>query len=558
MPNFFSTALSLAKGAAQGALGSYGELRRSEGGPAPTQAAPHPAKSMLVDPYQGISQMGFRDRHSAISHSMLRSMVRNTPVVASIIQTRCNQIASFAQVQNSKFDLGFKVVLRDSQAQPSKAAQDRARGIENFLMQTGVPDGHEFRDDLATFLKKLTRDSLTIGHEAFEIVNNRKQQPAEFLAVDATTIRLAEMLDDYGDMDPAEIIRYVQVYEEQVIAEYTFSEMCFSHRVPTTDINMQGYGLCELEMLVDVISNLININEYNGSFFSNNSTPKGMINLRGTVTNDMLEGFRRHWYALLSGVENSWKTPIAATEGIDWIPMQASNKDMEMQQWNEIMVRSACAVFSISPDEIGFGMGPMGISSSLNTPTNVDKISEGRERGLNPILTHFARLINLHVVSRIDPDFIFEFRGLQGATREQQAQLAQIQVSTYKTIDEIRAEEDLPAMPDGSGKIISNPIWLQNQNMMQQQAQQQQMGPGGDQPPMDEGQGEDPDQEPEFTPDNPQGDEGDTEGDTGDSRPPDQLAASLTGPGRLGMPGLLPARGLNSGPGWFTHGASRH
>lgn len=538
-------------------LGSYTALSKAEGGPVPTLPAKEPPKSLLVDPYLGVTQMGYRDRFGGLSHQMLRHMVKKVPVVASVIQTRCNQVSSFARVQNSRYDVGFRVQLRDASAQPSKAARTRAKQLEQFILHSGVQEGADpNRDDFATFLKKLTRDSLTVGHEAFEIVANRRAEPAEFLAVDATTIRLAEMTEDTRGMSPDEVVRYVQVYENQVIAEYTWKDLAFSHRIPTTDLAMNGYGLSELEMLVDIIYNLINISDYNGNFFSNNSTPKGLINLRGTVSNEMLEGFRRHWYALLSGVENSWKTPIAATEGIDWIPMQQTNADMQMENWLNVMVRTVAAVFAISPEEIGFGMGPMGMTSSLNAPTNEDKITEGRQRGLNPILTHFGKLINLHLVHRIDPDFTFEFRGLEGETRDQRTQLASQQVTTTRTIDEIRAEDDLPAMPDGTGKIILNPAFLQYQAQLAQ-AQQPQPGPeqgqderepddGGDEAGADGGSGG------TFEPDNaaPEEESGDVGGDAGGDG---ELARSLTGGGRLGMPGLKPLTQANAPiRGWWS------
>ena len=47
-------------------------------------------------------------------------------------------------------------------------------------------------------------------------------------------------------------------------------------------------------------------------------------------------------------------------------------------------------------------------------------------------------------------------------------------MSTYKTVDEIRAEEDLPPLPDGEGEVILNAVWMQNKTM----AAQAEMGVG--------------------------------------------------------------------------------
>lgn len=551
MPSLIRSAFTLARGAARGAIVSLEDLRKSQGGPAPSQAAANPAKSLLLDPYNGLLQMGYRDRNSTVSYDMLRQMVKNTPVVSSILRTRINQLASFAKPQANKYDLGFKIKLKDAKANPSKGAQKRIDDIQRFIEQCGVPDNARYRDSFAKWIKKVGRDSLTIGHDATEVIANRKGEPAEFIAVDATTIRLAEELPENHDLDPAEVIRYVQTYEEQVVAEYTFDEMMFGIRLPATDLKLQGYGECELEMLTEVITNLLNISSYNGNFFSNNSVPRGLINIRGEMNNDMLEGFRRHWYAMLSGVENAFVTPISnAKEGIEFVSMQQTNNDMQMQQWNEIMTRAACAVFSISPEEIGFGMGQMGVTSSLSTPTNTDKIVEGRERGLIPLLSHFAANLNLHVVNRIDEDFYIDFCGLAGLTREQQTQQAQAQVRNFRTVNEVRADDDLPPLPKDTGDIILDPIYLQNRSMKEQAAmqaqQQQQGGPGDGQPP----QGEE--QAPEYQPDNPDDDERDAQQQGGGGAEPEddtQLNRSLRRPVRLGAPGLRP---LTKGDiGWY-------
>ena len=46
-------------------------------------------------------------------------------------------------------------------------------------------------DDFDTFIRKITRDSLTYDQMCFEIIPDRKGRPAEIVAVDAATIRAA-------------------------------------------------------------------------------------------------------------------------------------------------------------------------------------------------------------------------------------------------------------------------------------------------------------------------------------------------------------------------------
>lgn len=549
MPSLFQSARALAAGAARGALGQLSELQKAQGAAVATpQSRAVEPKSMLDDPYAGLMQQGYKKRDSAITHQMLRRMVRDTPVVNAILRTRINQLANFAKPQPNKYELGFKIKMKDAKDSPSKAEQKRIHEIEQFVVQCGVPEHARHRDNFSRWIKKVGRDTLTMGHDATEIVNDRKNAPCEFLAVDAATISLAEVDPEESRKSPDKVVRYVQTYMDQVCAEYTWDEMMFGIRLPATDLALQGYGECELENLTEVVSNLLNISSYNGNFFSNNSLPRGVINMRGEVNEAMLDGFRRHWYSMLSGVENSFVTPIAnARDGLEFIGMQQNNVDMQMENWHSIMVRCATAVFSISPEEIGFGMGPMGQTSSLSTPTNVDKVVEGRERGLVPLLNHFAHNINTHIIDRLDPDFYIDFVGLSGLTQDQQTQLSATQVSTFRTVNEVRAEGDLPPLPKEQGDIILNAIWLQNQSMLQQadqqaqQAQQGQAGFGDDGQGGAQGQGDGPGpQEEQQGP--PQGDDGAQQDPNGPIDQPAQEAMqrSLTAPARLNLLGMTP------------------
>ena len=82
-------------------------------------------------------------------------------------------------------------------------------------------------------------------------------------------------------------------------------------------------------------------------------------------------------------------------------------------------------------------------------------------RGLRPLLRFLSHCINKHILWPINEDFEFKFVGLDARTPTEQADLATKQVKTYKTVDEIRAEEDLPPLPEKQGEIILDPTWMQ-------------------------------------------------------------------------------------------------
>jgi hypothetical protein len=485
MPSFLDTAASFVRGAAQGGLQA---LVRSDSGQQemggdksqtssknpvmPTETANEDPKAIQFDPYQVLAQMGYRDRPSPIGYNTLQAMVYRSPIISSVLQTRINQVAAFAHPQSNRFGSGFVVRLRDRNARLTPAARKFCSQMEGFYSNTGVTDNPRGRDNFNTYLRKEARDTLIYDAHATEIVPNKKGLPCEFYAVDASTIRLAQSAKAHMDEELEDETRYVQIYDGTVIAEFTQNELCYGVRNPNTNIRLQGYGTSELEMLVETVTNLVNGFDYNARYFTQNSAPKGLINIKAGMSEKMLSKFKNQWYAMLSGVENAWRTPITNAEaGIEWINMQQSNQEMGFQAWIDLLIKCTCSVYCISPDEIGHPYGNAGQTSTLSQGSNRDKIIESRERGLRPLLSHLAHSINTHIMWPIHEDFKFEFVGLDAMTRDQLAELNSKRVRSSWTVNEIRAEEDLPPLPDGKGDIILDPTWLQNTMAAQQQQQ---------------------------------------------------------------------------------------
>lgn len=448
-------------------------------------------KTLFFDPYAVIDQMGYKDKASSISYGTLWQMYMRMPVVQAIVILRKNQIASFAIPQQDKYALGFKVALRDEDKNPTKQEMKWAQEMSNILTTTGVTQNPKGRESFRTFLKKLVSDTLIYDQMCFEIVNNRKGLPCEWYATDSTTMRIADNGNTFIDEDLTKEVRYVQIYDGIVINEYTSDEMVFGVRNPNANIRLQGYGVSELELLITTITGLLNAHDFNQKFFTQGSTAKGVFNFKGSVPGKMLGEFRRQWYNMLSGASNSWRTPIInSPEEVQYINLQQSHRDMEFNAWMDFLIKEACAVFGTDPAEINFSYGNTGQSKALVESSNADKIMESKERGLRPLLDDIAELITKHIVTPLNEDFCFKFCGLDAETKDKVVDRNMKRVKSYLTVDELRAEEDRPPLPDGQGEIILDPTFLQNKNAGM-------MGGGGFDSEGDTGEGDQQDNEDE-------------------------------------------------------------
>ena len=452
------------------------------GAPVPTQPAEDDPKALFYDPFAIIEQLGYKDKPTQISYGTLRSIVWKVPIVHAIVQTRVNQIAAFSYPQTNRYQMGYRVRLRDHESKPTPADKKWARECESYLQRTGVTKNPMGRDNFETFVRKLTWDALVYDQACIEVVPNRMGQPAEFYAVDSASIRLADTATTFMDEDLEDAIRYVQIYDGMIVAEYKQEELVFGVRNPRTDMRQHGYGTSELEMLVPAVTSLLWAWQYNSKFFSQGSAAKGIINFKGAIPEKQLKAFRRHWYQMLSGIENAWRTPITNADDLQWVSMQSTNRDMEFSAWMDFLIKVVCALYTIDPIEVNFQYGNIGQKSSLQEASNKEKITESRERGLRPLLRYIASWINRGIVWPMNENFEFEFVGLDAKTRDEVMTYTAQAVRSVRTIDELRAEDDLPPLPDGSGQIILDPTWNQVRQQAQQQQQQQMQalaGPSG-------------------------------------------------------------------------------
>ena len=441
--------------------------------PVPIDKADQDPKALFFDPFAIIEQLGFKDRPSQVTYGTLKAIMWRVPIVQAIVQTRIQQVSAFCRPQHDRYQLGFRLKLREQEKEPSPAERQWMMQMEGIITRTGVTDNPRGRDSFEKFLRKIVWDSLVYDQMCFEVVPNRRGQPAEWYAVDAATIRLADSASTYLNEDLDTAIRYVQIYDGMIIAEYTCDEMCFGIRNPRTDIRLHGYGVSELEMLIPTVTSILYAFDYNQKFFSQGSAAKGIINFKGTVPEKQLQAFRRHWYQMLSGIENAWRTPITNSDELQYINLQQSSRDMEFNSYMDFLIKIACAIFTIDPAEINFKYGNVGQKGGLQESSNKEKVVESKERGLRPLLRNIAQAINQYIIWPSNEEFEFDFVGLDAKTKDEIADLNMKRVKSFYTVDEIRAEDDLPPLPNGGGELILDPTWLQFN------AQKQAMAPGG-------------------------------------------------------------------------------
>ena len=440
-------------------------------------------KSYLLDPIEFNSSFGYKDKPYSLSYNSLRSMSK-VPVINAIIKTRKNQIADFAEPQSDKYSTGFVIrkKMKPGETSQENTAEDwkNIEFIQDFILNCGVNESWE-SDDFDTFVRKVIQDSLTYDQMTFEVIRDKKGYPFEFVATDAATFRVADSYDDDEYVQRDEVKKqvkgyfpsYVQVYQNNVVEEFYPWELCFGVRNPSTSIHNVGYGISELEELTSTITSMLWADEYNKKFFSQGAAPKGMLRVKGDVNNKQLEAFRQEWLSTLTGVNNSWKTPVVDGDEVEWIDMHKSNKDMEYSAWSEYLIKLACSIYSIDPSEIGFDISSPGANSVFES-SNESKLKHSKDKGLYPLLKFLQRKLNKYIVNQLDDRYELLFVGLNGQTIEQEIEQEIKKASSFQTLGETREKFGLESLGEENDSAILNPTFIQHKSMQQMQQQQEQ------------------------------------------------------------------------------------
>ena len=140
---------------------------------------------------------------------------------------------------------------------------------------------------------------------------------------------------------------------------------------------------------------------------------------------------------------------------------------MEFSEWQNYLIKLACAVYKIDPSEVGFPMASSGGGGSMFESNNAQKIEYSRDKGLKPLVSAYQFSLNKYVVSQYIEDYELVFVGIDSQTEQQEDERLTKAVSTYMTVNEVRATKDLKPLPNGD--IILNPIYAQAVAMSQQQ-----------------------------------------------------------------------------------------
>ena len=497
-------------------------------------------QSVYLDDLQIFASGDWYEKPSPIGFESLRQMVDQTPVLNAVILTRIRQMSAFCRPQEQEDQLGFQIRHMDKSHELTPDEEESTKLLTRFIQNSGwefKPRARQRlkRDAFPHLMAKLVRDTLTMDAAPIETEMKRDRALGVdgLYAVDGATIRLCT---EHG-YDGNDEVFALQVVQGRTRTAYTYNDLIYVPRNPRTDVRLAGYGLGEPELLIRTVTGYLNAMTYNIKGFDENAIPRGMLHISGDYDANDLVAFKRHWNAMVKGINNAWTLPLMVSKDQEskasFERFGVEFNEMYFAKWMSFLTSIICAIYSIDPSEINFESFSSSGRSSLSGDDTVEKIAASKDKGLRPLMGYFESILSDYVISEFGDKYVFRFVGLdqEDASRKwEKAKLA-------STWGELRAEigqkatntplDDAPLNPSLVGPWMQT-LQQSQQDFGQEPGQDGAPGMGGDQGdqggPGDSGsdagsdpdQADQPDREGDF---GKKAETGEREGDFGKSLP---------------------------------------
>lgn len=442
----------------------------------------------------------YLDRPVGLGFNQLREIVRQDVQLDLIIATRIAQVLRYLKPPRGEALPGFQLGFKDRNREVTDGDSQRFQALYAYLANCGLEANPTRRramrrDSLRDFAQKHLRDSLTMDAAPIELVPTVGGRMHGWVAVDPATVFLTDrtfgllgqgdehsvpalntLLGRAATIDPSEVMA-VRNVDGQITAWYTFEDLLYPLRNPSTDERRLGYGDAEPESVLRMVTGFLNAITYNLRALDDNSVPPGVLVLHGDFEDDDLDFLKNDWLSEASGVSNRHRLPVMATKnkeegGVSYVSTGAQVSDIAWAKFITLTTAIKCSRYLMDPTEIAFEGYHAGNTSSLNAGADTEeRIASSRDKGLHGLLDWFAGSVN-ELIEKLDDTVELSWTGLD--TSREEASKREEQLNTW---GELRAKHGL-TRDDMPEELLNAPLSPILTSVYQMTLQQKAMAQG--------------------------------------------------------------------------------
>ena len=376
--------------------------------------APREVEGRTIDFQPAYNLIQTKRKQEALKPETLRGLARGYPVLATVIETRKDQMVG----------LSWGMTPRDDTAKITPDQEARAKKIVDYFKK---PErGYNYQ----TWARRLLDDLFILDAPTLYPRMTRGGGLYELVVFDGGTIN--RVIDDWGRTPEAPTPAYEQILHGLAAVDYTVDQLIYRPRNPRPD---KIFGFSPVEQIVAIVNIAIRRETWQLKFFSEGSQPDALIGTPADWTPDQVRAFQDWW-------DSVQQNDAGGQRGVRFVPGEVAKSYVQTKQTElfgaaeEWLARVICFAFSISPSAF---------TKMTNRATAETQHEAAIEEGLQPLKSWFAALIEEIAETYFDsPDLKLQW--------DEEEEIDQIAESTMlvsevhaglRSIDEGRAAKGL-------------------------------------------------------------------------------------------------------------------
>lgn len=363
--------------------------------------------------------------------------------------------------QSEEFTPGERATLAHLQEKHDDFYRKRQRDIKEIKKLLSKPDPW-FTETLSweSLIKKMLIDTLIIDRGALiKIREEGSNKIHGLMPIDGSTLR--PLINEFGTFDDEKA--FVQVVNGTPRTYLSKKDVMIMSMNPMTDIKYYGYGFSMMETLYTTVLSDIFIDKGNLDYYrKGGSIPEGFISIEpppsregvvSQVDQEQLETIQRHLQSIMMG--DYTQVPIVSGGKVSWIDFKGKRRDMQFKELAEYLTRKICAVYQVSPQDVG-------IISDVNRSTSQTQAEMTKSKGLETVMRTISEHFTNNIISELRPedDLMLWFQDDDIEKEKERWQISQQKIiAGALTINQYRALEGQHPVPWGNTPLQGLRNW---------------------------------------------------------------------------------------------------
>lgn len=185
---------------------------------------------------------------------------------------------------------------------------------------------------------------------------------------------------------------------------------------------------------------------YNRQFYANAARPSLLVTNPKAMTPEAYKRFKEQLTELHTGVNNAYK-PIILEGGASAQPFSLNQKEMDFLNSRKFTMEEILAMFKVSPAMLGM------IQNANRANMDASEYNFAKYV-LLPLLRKFVSFINRYMIKPYDETLELGFVNPVPDDVATKATVNKQAINSWKTINEVRADEDLPPIEGGDTMFV--------------------------------------------------------------------------------------------------------